>query len=483
VVTTEITGLYGCIYYRLFNSTWFQSSSAQLIVTPEVGQINFGISGLGSCVVRNNAIFISSGIDVNPTNCITFTPPTVFRMLLGFDSFTLGYIQTGAKLLGSGYVGLPSQGYTVALASDGNTLAVGGKDDNNGIGATWIFIRDGSEWVRQGGKLVGTGYDVLYPPNQGSSLSLSTDGNTLAVGGRLDSNGIGATWIFTRSFTITGITWAQQGNKLVGTASSGQPKQGHSVDLSSDGNTLAVGGPDDQSQLGATWVFTRTNNTWSQQGNKLVGTGYTGQSRQGYSVSLSSDGNTLAIGGPYDQSERGATWVFTRSVSTWSQQGAKLTATDTLYVIGTPRQGWSVSLSGDGNTLVAGAPNNDSGIGRWFIFNRNVTTWTYNSSNVLPFDYFNTPGIGWSVCLSTDGSTLAVGGYDSNNNSIGGTWLFASSLGSYTQTYARLIGSDHVGMANEGYSVALSGNGITVAMGGPNDNSGIGATWIFDKLY
>jgi hypothetical protein len=56
------------------------------------------------------------------------------------------------------------------------------------------------------------------------------------------------------------------------------------VSLSADGNTLAVGGFWDALEIGATWIFIRTNGTWTQQGNKLVGTGYSGASQQGVCV-------------------------------------------------------------------------------------------------------------------------------------------------------------------------------------------------------
>ena len=119
-------------------------------------------------------------------------------------------------------------------------------------------------------------------------------------------------WIFTRN-TTNGV-WAQQGSKLVGSGSVGTNiQQGAAVSLSSDRNILAVGGSWDNSNMGATWIFTRntTNGVWSQQGSKLVGSGSVGTSiQQGDAVSLSSDGNTLAVGGPYDNSGMGATWIF-----------------------------------------------------------------------------------------------------------------------------------------------------------------------------
>jgi hypothetical protein len=107
----------------------------------------------------------------------------------------------------------------------------------------------------------------------------------------------------------SGGSWTQQGNKLVGTGAIGNAFQGYSVAVSGDGNTAIVGGPADNVNVGAAWVFTRSGGNWSQQGSKLVGTG---AFQHGSSVSLSADGNTAAIGGPTTGSS-GATWIFTRS--------------------------------------------------------------------------------------------------------------------------------------------------------------------------
>jgi hypothetical protein len=70
-------------------------------------------------------------------------------------------------------------------------------------------------------------------------------------------------------------------------------------------------GVEDDSHIGAAWVFTRSGGAWAQQGGKLVGTGAVGNYiQQGYSVALSADANTAIMGGPSDDSNTGATWVF-----------------------------------------------------------------------------------------------------------------------------------------------------------------------------
>src|SRR5207302_1802677 len=85
---------------------------------------------------------------------------------------------------------------------------------------------------------------------------------------------------------------------------------GWSVSLSSDGNTVIVGGYGDNGNKGAGWAFTRSGGVWTQQGSKLVGTGAIGAAQQGYSVALSSDGNTAIVGGYTDNGGAGAAWVY-----------------------------------------------------------------------------------------------------------------------------------------------------------------------------
>src|SRR5260221_1148007 len=75
------------------------------------------------------------------------------------------------------------------------------------------------------------------------------------------------------SSSTAAAQFAQQGSKLVGTGATGAAMQGQAVSLSSDGNTAIVGGPNDNTGVGAGWIWTRSGTTWTQQGSKLVGTG------------------------------------------------------------------------------------------------------------------------------------------------------------------------------------------------------------------
>jgi hypothetical protein len=355
-------------------------------------------------------------------------------MLVSSQPALTQFRQQGPKLVGTGAVGMPvAQGDSVALSSDGSTAIVGGPGDNGSLGAVWVYTRSGGAWSQQGSKLVGTG--AVGAAQQGSFVAVSADGNTAIVGGPFDNGTIGAVWVYTRS----GGVWSQQGSKLVGTGAVGNASQGISVALSGDGNTAIVGGYSDNSGVGAAWVFTRNGGVWTQYGNKLVGA-YGGGAEQGWSVALSSDGNTAIVGGPLDYRNvcgsnyrqyyyHGAAWVFTRYNGVWSEQGGKLVGTG---AVGGAEQGRSVTLSAYGNTAIVGGP----------------------------FD---------------GGSSYYCG----IKTYTGAAWVFTRSGGVWSQQGSKLVGTGAGGVARQGTSVALSSDGSTAIVGGPGDNGSLGAAWVF----
>ena len=395
--------------------------------------------------------------------------------------------EQGSKPVGTGTVGSTNQGMSVALSADGNTAMVGEPGPNNAdrdrapsvgpAGVAWVFTRSGGVWTQQGNKLVGTTSEYgggLW--SQGASVALSADGNTAIVGGPSDNRTTGAAWVFARS----GGVWGQQG-KLVGTGAyrAGEPPlplgQGMSVGLSADGNTAIVGGW----RAEAAWVFTRSGGVWTQQGNKLVGSGAVGSARQGMSVGLSADGNTAIVGGWADNSKVGAVWVFTRSGGVWTQQGKKLVGTD---AVGSAHQGMSLALSADGNTAIVGGPGDSpwdrsvpfglGAAGAAWVFARSGGVWTQQGNK---FVSTGAARQGMSVAISSDGNIAIIGGIADNG---GAASVFTRSDGHWTQE-KKLVSAGAVGKS--AYSVALSGDGSIVMVGGPNDNGGAGATWVLTR--
>ena len=212
-----------------------------------------------------------------------------------------------------------------------------------------------------------------------------------------------------------------------------------------------VGAPDDGDGVGAAWVLARSGGTWTQ-GAKLTGGGEDGSAGFGLSLALSDDGNVALVGGPFDNvdSELGAAWVFTRSGGAWSQQGPKL--------IGSMLSegawfGWDVALSGDGNTALMGGYPNFSTSGQAYVFTRSGSVWNQQAN----LSYTGAAGgsyFGWSVWLSRDGNTALVGG-PADNGGTGAAWVFSRFSGIWAQQGGKLTGTGEAAPARSAAACAV----------------------------
>ncbi len=382
------------------------------------------------------------------------------------------FIQQGAKLTG----GTGAFGSSVALSADGSTALIGSPCDGEGcVGAAFVFTRSGAVWTRQGEKL--TGIEEKGAGEFGSSVALSSDGNTALVGGIEDNNKAGAAWVFTRS----GSTWAPQGKKLTGEGGEAGDEFGWAVALSGDGNTAAVGGPKHKHPYGAAWMFTRSGGTWSPQ-EKIVGSFDPENGNFGSSIALSADGETLLIGGTLDEISEGAAWVFTRPEGKWIEQ-VELNGTGE---VGSGWFGSSVALSSDGNTALVGGYRDNEGAGAAWVFTRAGTNWTQQGGKLVGGGEIGKGEFGTSVALSSDGATALIGaGEDSEET--GAAWAFTRAGTTWTQQGGKLTGGGEEGNGEEGEpelngkfgrSVALSADAATALIGGPEDG-GVGAAWVF----
>ena len=385
-------------------------------------------------------------------------------------------MQQGGKLVGSGgsSTSTSGQGYSVAISANGNTAIVGGNTDSINMGAVWVYTRNGGVWSQQVAKL--TPYNIAKgfsesAPDFGSAVSLSADGNTALIGGPNDSNYVGGTWVFVRN---SNNDWTEQAKLPPPADMDGAPNLGTSVSLSGDGNTALVGGFDDSSGIGAAWVYTRSSGgTWTQLGTKLVGANSNGAAQQGYAVAISSDGKTALIGGNQDNNGQGAGWIFRYNGTSWIPQGTKLTdATGT-----NANQGSAVALSADGNTAIIGGPANNGEQGASWVFAYSGGSWI-QQGKLIGTDAATLAQQGYAVSLSADGNTaLATGFYD--NNGVGAAWTFTRNGSIWTQQGNKLIGNSLVGQSYLGNAAALSSDGNTAILGGNNDSSGVGAAWAF----
>ncbi len=394
------------------------------------------------------------------------------RILLRVDASGARYplridplLQQGEKLTGGKEGGDGSFGYSVALSANGHTALIGGPADNGQAGAAWVFTRSGSTWTQQGEKLTG-GAEEIGEGRFGSSVALSSDGDTALIGGEGDDGDVGAAWVFTRS----GSTWTEQA-KILAKGEVDPGSFGASVALSSDGTTALVGAPTDYDCVGAAWAFTNSGSKWKQEQEFASGqtTCPTPDSATdwGTSVALSADGETALVGGPPPGPfNEGGFWAFAHSGSTWTKQAEF-----------EDEYGDSVALSADGDTALVGGVARNGHSGAAQAFTRSGSTWSPQGEEFTG-EAADVGLFGTSVALSSDGDTALVGGPNENLHG-GAAWAYTRENGEWIAQGEKLTGAKESGEGEFGYSVALSESADTALVGGPADNSSVGAAWVF----
>ena len=374
---------------------------------------------------------------------------------------------------------------SVAISADGDTALVGAPGDDNGAGAAWVFTRSGSTWTQQGPKLTGgeagaegaaeceieEAGEEAGECGFGKSVALSGDGETALVGGPGADGNLGAVWVFVRSES----GWAQQGPALMGANELLKGHFGRSVALSTDGNIALIGAPGDAGYAGAAWVFARSGTSWGEQ-VKLTPP-EDGPIDFGRSVALSGDGTTALIGAPAAAGRIGVAWVFTDAEGTpWTAQ-AKL---GPGAGAGEARFGYSVALSADASTALVGERTRENSAGAAWAFTHEGTSWSEPSE---PQQLAAGAGagsedrFGYSVALSADGTSALVGdpGYD---GSTGAAWLFTRSGSTYGAGEALTATGEH-GSGQLGAALALSASGENALLGAPGVSGRTGAAWVF----
>jgi hypothetical protein len=344
------------------------------------GTGTIGESRLGSsCVVRNSKVVVCGEKDNGEG--VSYDNPVggIWTFRKYGDVWAQFYTKITCNYWGS-------QGTSVDISGDGQTLAVGNIGNINGNGTVHIYTRTAEGgWAFQadlspiysvspisgGGSFVKLSFngnsciagsnasqgvivsirnsDGLWAAGprirngtalQGITCSISGDATTIAFGGYTLNNLQGLIFVYVKQ--VDG-TWIQQGNNLAGLDVQGICEMGYSVALSYLGNVLVFTGPANYGNVGGAWVFVRTNGVWSQAGTRLTGQRNVGACQQGISCAVSSEGSTIAIGAPDDNSGVGAVWVFRFKESIWTQEGERLVGSG---AIGNSRQGTSCNLSG-----------------------------------------------------------------------------------------------------------------------------------------
>jgi hypothetical protein len=340
-----------------------------------------------------------------------------------------------------------------------------------------------TEWIQKGQALNGE----AAGDRSGQSVSFNAGGNIVAIGAPYNSaKGYASGQVRVYKYNSVNTTWEQVGQDIDGEAAG--DLSGFSVSLSAGGSIVAIGaryndGNGNSSGHVRVYKYNSVNTTWEQVGQDIDGE--TKNDQSGYSVSLSADGNIVAIGA-VDNDGNGSisghvrVYSFTADPTqsnggTWNQVGQDIDGeTKNDY------SGRSVSLSADGTIVAIGAPGNDgngssSGHVRVYSFTADSNQTNGGTWNKVGQDIDGEAagdGSGYSVSLSADGTIVAIG--------APGEVLFGDSSGQ-VRVYKwdglswEQVGQDIDGEAGDerGYSVSLSADGTIVAIGAPlNDANG-----------
>ena len=295
----------------------------------------------------------------------------------------------------------------------------------------------------------------------GTATTLSTDGNTLAVGAPFGA-GKGAVYIFTKQNDMWKYS-AKVDENINGLSLTGAENFGAAVALSGDGNTLAAAG-----QAGVrdrVYIFTRSNNTWTH--DATISEGFDGidfESRGsvyfGSSLAVSSDGTSVYIGAEHDDNGNdeigsrfysfGAVYILEKNGNTWSYESSmENNPVGGIFLSTLSRFGSAMALSSDDNTLIVVADGAEAGYpgseGEIYIFKKEDDQWVRDTliepSSIMGLGFGSYDGFGISAAIAGDGYHFTSGRRNHISGSSlpdeylldlfvknGGTWIYHSTI-------------------------------------------------------
>ena len=310
-----------------------------------------------------------------------------------YENINNNWIQIGQDINGVAIGDL--LGFNVSLSSDGSIIAISapGNDDNGqNSGHVRIYENINNNWVQIGEDINGEAQNDIL----GWSISLSSDGSIIAIGSRFnDTSGD------VRVYENQDGNWIQIGNGINAEDIEDTPEI--EVSLSSNGSVLAIGF-NNSNDIGYVSIYQYSNGDWIQVGENIDGE--VQFSPVGSNISLSSDGSKIAIGKPFDNGNddfSGQVSIYENINNNWVQIGEDINGEEAG-----DGSGLSINLSSDGNVLAIGAPFNsgngeNSGHVRVFDISNVLST---KESTITNFTVFPNPANSTITISISDSDSL-----------------------------------------------------------------------------
>lgn len=469
----------------VFGSSTAMSNNGNIIAVGAYGSDD-GITQGGKVKVyswnASTSLWVQRGADINGTEAYGFLGISLAMsgdgnsFIVGASSFSAGIGKVFIYVWnGSAWVTRNSQtiqgdtgtyfGSNVAMSNDGNIIAVGEQNSNEGgtnSGRVLVYEWNSSTslWVLKD-KIVGSSGEQL------SWCSLSDYGNVLAVGGYTANN--------VRIYSFVETKYVQRGSSIIEEVGGDNAFRSN---LSGDGNTVAIGATlndDNGTNAGHVRVFDWNGSAWVKRGADIDGEAAGDQS--GVSLQLSASGNVLAIGaisnsggGPNAGHMRIYIWTGTA----WQKLGSDIDG------VSPNTGGRNISLSGDGTRVIFDETLHNSGVGRIRAYGINVLG-SYAIVPTVPAGVTAKGSViqgelagdqfGYSTALSNNGNRVAVGGNrnDTGGGNSGHIRVYEWNGSAWGQLGVDLDGT--VGSSEYGISVAINGDGSKVIGGAPSNAS------------
>ncbi|MEN8137064.1 MAG: T9SS type A sorting domain-containing protein [Bacteroidota bacterium] len=437
--------------YKLIDGSWQQMG---LDITGESGGDQFG----SAVSISSDGSAVAVGA---PYNTIGGTLVDVGHVRVYMYSNN-EWIQTGLDI--DGETAGDKFGSSVSLSNDGSLLAIGAPDhDDSNFGHVKIYQNNNNEWEQVGETIEGK----LSHNYAGTSVSLSSDGSMVAIGG-VEDNDLNRSPGYVMVYRNNGGAWQQAGPDIQG-ATDGD-KFGKSVSLSSDGKIVAIGIPGFGPDQGSTEVYELSGEVvepptideeWVQVGSSILGAD--SGDELGHSVSLSSDGSVMAVAAPYNGDNNGLVIIYQNIAGSWEQIGLSISGESG------DRSGYSVSLNSEGSIVAIGSPTHgENSPGCVRIYQNIDGVWTQIGDKIDGKIIGNQ--FGRSVSLSSDGLTLAAGAVENGTTEAGHVGVYKLIDGSWQQMGLDITGES--GGDQFGSAVSISSDGSAVAVGAPYNTIG-----------
>ena len=397
----------------------------------------------------------------------------IIGSILGFQSndkltgppTVQGWNQSGVDIFGPTEEPQTLFGSAVAISGDGTRIAVAapGTDMETTLDVGEVYIMEAEQ------KKNGTNWkilDVLVGPGPSNavqtSIAMTPDSKWLAIGYARHANGS-----HVQMYQEVDGLWKPASSPIIDKNGTDTAWFGYALDISDDGTIVAIGAPQMNSPngdgSGGVHIFQQSssNGNWIQMGSVIFG--MMANEFLGWTVAISTSNGRIRIaaGSPVSNDTTGVVRVYDWDDTEWLQVG-----TDLIGDVPLNRFGESVAMSEDGSILAVGVRGSAFEIGQAKIYRDINGGWELDDMSFLGTEPGD--GFGASVALSGDGNVLAIGGPQNtlfgDRAGIISIYKYDSSNSLWKQSGSS-IGSSSV--TEFGMSIALSNNGQRVVGGAP----------------